>query len=207
MKNSTTSVLGFDVPVSGVVETLPELVEAAGGEQPVVDLMVGYSNAHKTNTEARGAVVEALEKVTGIKRATENVKSPTKADPNRTVEKFSESEQTYADRVRAETQQTTEQLWTAIASEVGTIPFKVIGEARTGSTRVGKEDAKKAETLLAAGDDMWKQAVQLLTQKNPGLEIALGEDGKPTVETLASAIKVNRVRIQKEEDASLGLAA
>jgi hypothetical protein len=151
--------------------------------------------------------VEALEKVTGIKRATENVKSPTKADPNRTVEKFSESEQTYADRVRAETQQTTEQLWTAIASEVGTIPFKVIGEARTGSTRVGKEDAKKAETLLAAGDDMWKQAVQLLTQKNPGLEIALGEDGKPTVETLASAIKVNRVRIQKEEDASLGLAA
>jgi hypothetical protein len=149
-----------------------------------------------------------LEKVTGIKRATESVKSPTKADPNRTVDKFSESEQTYADRVRAETGKTTEQLWTDIKDEVGTIPFKVIGEARTGGgARVGKEDSKKAETLLAADADMWKTAVNLLQQKNPGLEIAVGEDGKPTVEALAAAIKVNRVRIQKEEDASLGLAA
>lgn len=205
MKNSTTSVLGFDVPTSGQPETLAECAEAAGGEQVVCDQYVGYSNAHKTNGDARGAVVDALEEITGIKRATETVKSPTKADPNRTVEKFSESEQTYADRVRAETGKTTEELWTMIAEKVGVIPFKCVGEARTGSSRVGKEDSKKAETLLAS--ELWTEAVKLLQQKNPGLEIALGEDGKPTVETLASAIKVNRVRIQREEDASLGLAA
>lgn len=207
MKSTTTSVLGFDVPVSGQPETLAECVTAAGGEQVVADQYVGYSNAHKTNGDARGAVTDALEKITGIKRATETVKSPTKADPNRTVERTSESEQTYRDRVAAELGKSTEELWTMIKDEVGVIPFKCVGEARTGSSRVGKEDSKKAETLLAAGDAMWQQAVSLLTQKNPGLEIALGDDGKPTVESLAAAIKVNRVRIQKEEDASLGLAA
>jgi hypothetical protein len=205
MKNSTTSVLGFDPPVSGVPENLQECVTVAGGEQVCCDLLVSYSNAHKTNTDARGTIVEALEKITGIKRATEQVKSPTKADPKRTVEKFSESEQTYADRVRAETGKSTEELWTMIKDEVGTIPFKMVGEPRTGAGRIGKEDQKKAETLLAS--DLWKQAHDLLLQKNPGLEIALGEDQKPTVESLANAIKVNRIRVQKEEDAGLGLAA
>ncbi len=207
MKNSNTSVLGFDVPISEVPENLAECVTAAGGEQNLVDQWVGFVKAHRTNTDARGAITDAFEEVLKIARATETVKSPTKADPNRTVEKPSESEQTYADRVRAETSQTTEQLWTAIKDAVGVIAFKAVGEPRTGSAKVGKEDAKKAEILLAAGDAMWQQAVALLTQKNPGLEIALGEDGKPTVDALAAAIKVNRVRIQKEEDASLGLAA
>jgi hypothetical protein len=205
MKNSTTSVLGFDVPTSGQPETLAECATAAGGEQIVCDQYVGYSNAHKTNGEARTAVVDALEEITGIKRATETVKSPTKADPKRTIEKYNESEQTYADRVRAETGKTTEELWSMIKDKVGVIPFKCVGEPRTGASRVGKEDQKKAETLLAS--DLWKQANELLLQKNPGLEIAVGEDGKPTLESLANAIKVNRVRIQKEEDAVLGLAA
>lgn len=205
MKNSTTSVLGFDVPTSGQPETLAECVAAAGGEQIVVDQYVGYSNAHKTNGDARAAVVEALEEVTGIKRATEKVKAPTKSDPNRTVDKFSESEQTYADRVRAETGQKTEELWPLIADKVGVIPFKCVGEPRTGAGRVGKEDAKNAETLLAS--DVWKNAVELLSQKNPGLEIAVGDDGKPTVESLAAALRTNRQRIDKEAKAELGIAA
>ena len=83
MKNITTSVLGFDVPVSNVPETVAECITSAGGEQNLVDGFVAYRKFHNTNTEARGSVVDALEKVTGIKRETEQVKSPTKADPNR----------------------------------------------------------------------------------------------------------------------------
>lgn len=205
MKNSTTSVLGFNPPVSNVPENIAECVTAAGGEQELVDQWVAYTFAHKVNTSARAAIVDALEETTGNKRATEKVKSPTKADPNREVEKYSESEQTYADRVRAELGQTTEQIWPTIAEAVGTIEFKAVGEPRTGTSRVGKEDAKNAETLLAS--DVWKNAVELLVQKNPGLEIANGDDGKPTVESLAAALRTNRQRIAKEENALLGIAA
>jgi hypothetical protein len=205
MKDSTTSVLGFNAPLSGVPTSLSECVEAAGGEQPLVDQYVGWVIAHKSNTTIRGAIVEALEKATDIKRAVKQVNRPTKSDPNRMVEEWDESEQTYSDRVRAQTKLPAEELWALIKDEVGVTEFKAVGEPRTGAGRVGKEDAKSAETLLAS--DLWKNAVELLTKQNPGLEIALGEDGKPTVETLANAIKVNRLNRDKEQKAALGLAA
>jgi hypothetical protein len=208
MKDSTTSTLGLDVPVSGVSTTVAELVEAAGGEQALVDKVVGWAMAHNVNTTARSLITEALEKVTGESRKTKQKASPTKSDPNNTIEVYDESEQTYTDRVCALKGWSREQLGEAVLPDVGTVPFKLVGEPRTGGPgRVGKEDAKKAETLLNGGDAMWTQAVQLLLQKNPGLEIPFAEDGKPTVETLANAIKVNRIRQQKEADAELGLAA
>jgi|SRR5215831_19006085 len=208
MKDSTTSTLGCDVPVSGVSTTIPELVEAAGGEQPLIDKVVGWGMAHNVNTVARGLITEALEEITGEARKTKQKSSPTKSDPNNTIEVPDESEQTYTDRVCALQGWTREQMWEAVKDKVGVIPFKLVGEPRTGGPgRVGKEDAKKAETLLNGGDAMWQQAIKLLLQKNPGLEIPVQDNGMPTVEVLANAIKVNRIRQQKEADAELGLAA
>ena len=208
MKDGTTSTLGVDVPVSGIPTTVAELIEAAGGEQILVDKVNGWAIAHNTNTEARGRITDKLEEVTGETRKTRQKGSPTKSDPNNTIEVYDESEQTFTDRVCAMKDWTREQMWSAIGVQVGTVPYKLVGEPRVGGPgRVGKEDAKKAETLLNGGEAMWKQAVQLLLQKNPGLEIPLAESGLPTVETLANAIKVNRIRQQKEADAELGLAA
>jgi hypothetical protein len=208
MKDSTTSTLGVDVPVSGVPTTLPELIEAAGGEQALIDKTVGWGMAHNVNTVARSLITEALEEITGEARKMRQKASPTKSDPNNTIEVPDESEQTFTDRVCAMQDWTREQMWAAVAPKVGVVPFKLVGEPRTGGPgRVGKEDAKKAETLLNGGDSMWQTAVKLLLQKNPGLEIPFAEDGKPTVETMANAIKVNRIRQQKEADAELGLAA
>jgi hypothetical protein len=208
MKDGTTSTLGFEPPVSGIPTTLPELVEAAGGEQILVDKVNGWAIAHNVNTDARGRITDALVELTGIERKTRSKASPTKSDPNNMIDVWDESEQTYTDRVCAELNQTREQLWPQIKDKVGVTPFKLVGEPRVGGPgRVGKEDAKKAETLINGGDAMWKQAVQLLLQKNPGLEIPFAENGMPTVETLANAIKVNRIRQQKEADAELGLAA
>ena len=207
MKNITTSVLGFDPPVSNVPETVPECVTSAGGEENLVAGFVSYRKFHNTNTEARAAIVDALEKVTGIKRETEQVKSPTKADPNRVIDKFAESEQQYADRVRAETKQTTEQLWELIKDEVGVIEFKGQGEARVGGPRVGKMDTTYAQTLIDSGAEVYNKAVGMLQQKNPGLEVELDEAGAPKLESLANAIKVNRARKLAEEKAELGIAA
>lgn len=205
MKDTTTSVLGFDVPVTGQPETLQECVAAAGGEQNLVDGWVDYIRFHKTNTSARSAVVDAFEEVLKVERATEKVKSPTKADPNRMVDKFSESEQTFADRVVSQSGKTRAEIWDMIKEEVGQIPFR--GEGREGGVgRLAKQDTVKAQTLIDAADK-WPTAVQLLESKNPGLKIEMDDDGKPKVESLASALRTNRKRLETEENASLGLAA
>jgi hypothetical protein len=207
MKEMTTSVLGHDVPVSGVPTTLDEAVASAGGEQELVDAFVNFRKFHNTNTEARAAVVEAYEEVTGVKRETEQVKSPTKSDPERMVEKFAESEQQYADRVRAQTGQTPAQIWETIKEKVGTLEFKGKGEARVGGPRLAKMDTEYAQKLIAAGTELYTQAVAKLQQKNPGLTIEMDEAGVPKVESLAAALRANRARIEAAEKADLGVAA
>lgn len=204
MKDTTTSVLGFDVPVSGHPTDLSECIEAAGGEQNLVDGWTDYIKFHKTNTAARSAVVEALENVLGSERETETVKSPTKADPNRTVEKYAESEQTFAQRVISQSGKTKTEIWDMIKDQVGVIPFK--GEARAGGVgRLAKQDTVKAQTLIDS--NKWNVAVNLLEQKNPGLKIEMDAAGKPTVESLAQALRTNRRRLEAEENAALGIAA
>jgi len=201
MKDTTTSVLGFDVPVTGQPTVLSEGVEAAGGEQNLLDGWVDYIRFHKTNTSARSAVVDALEEVLGIARATKKEKSPTKADPNREVEKYAESEQTYADRAVAQSGKTRAEVWDLIKETVGSIPFQ--GQAREGVGRLAKQDTLKAQTLVEAG--VWQKAVDLLQSKNPGLTIEMDEEGKPKVESLAAALRTNRKRLEAEENEALGI--
>lgn len=215
MKNSSTSVLGFEtVPVSGEPETVAECTAAAGGEANLVGQWVGFVKAHRTNTEARGIITDALEECTSIARSTRQKPTPSKSDPNKTTEVYDESEQQYSDRVRAETKQTTEQLWTAIiATEAwktstvdGAIQFKAVGEPRgAGLGRLAKQDTTNAETLVKSGKA--QQAIDMLEQKNPGLKVEVDEAGAPKVESLAAALRTNRQRLQKEEDAALGIAA
>jgi hypothetical protein len=205
MKDTTTSVLGFDVPVTGQPTDLQEGVTAAGGEQKLLDGWVDYIRFHKTNTAARSAVVDALEEVLKVERATEKVKSATKADPNRMVEKYSESEQTFADRVISQSGKTRAEVWDMIKESVGTIEFN--GQSREGGVgRLAKQDTIKAQTLIDAADK-WPTAVSLLESKNPGLKIELDEAGKPKVESLAQALRTNRKRLENESNAELGIAA
>jgi hypothetical protein len=207
MKNITTTVLGFDVPVSGVPETLPEAVESAGGEQNLVDTFVNQRKFHNTNTEARAAVVDALVEVTNIARLTELKATPTKSDPNKTTEVDAESEQQYTDRVRAETKMTTAQLWDLVKDKVGVLAFKGQGEARGGGARTTKGDLTNAKVLIDAGEAKYNLAITMLEQKNPGLTVERDEKNVPKIESLAKALQTNRARAQAEENAALGIAA
>lgn len=191
--------LGFDVPVSEWPETLAECITAAGGEDKMIDGWTQYIKFHKTNTAARSAVVDALEEVLGVKRATKTEKVGDKE-----VEKFTESEQTYADRAVAQSGKTRNEVWDLIKENVGVIPFRA--EGREGVGRLAKQDTVKAQTLIDA-PDKWPQAVQLLQSKNPGLTIEMDEAGKPKVESLAAALRTNRRRVEAEANAELGIAA
>jgi hypothetical protein len=205
MKDTTTSVLGFDVPVSGYPTDLQECIAAAGGEQKLVTGWTDYIKFHKTNTDARSAVVDALENVLGVERETETVKQTTSKGVVKEVEKYAESEQTFAQRAIAQSGKTKQEIWDLIKDQVGTVEFKAEGRG-PGVGKLPKQDTAMATTLIEA-DDKWPKAVQLLEQKNPGLKVEMDENGKPKVESLAAALRTNRKRLESESAAELGIAA
>lgn len=67
MKQDTNEVLGFEQVLTNVPENLAEAVSLAGGEQAVLDGFIAYTIFHRHNGRARDAIVEFLEKNTGIK--------------------------------------------------------------------------------------------------------------------------------------------
>lgn len=208
MKQITTSVLGFEPPISGVPETMAECIGLVGSEQGVVDIFVNHIRFHRTNSDAREAIVEALEKVTGVARTKEMVDSPTKADPKRKAEQFTESEQQYAQRAVAQSGQTVEQLAPAVLAEVGTIEFKAVGAPRTpGGKSALKVYTEGATKLISLGADTYGKAIATLVQSNPGITVETEEDGTPKVDSLAAALRTNMERVQKEQQALLGLVS
>lgn len=71
MKTETRELLGFNVPVVGIAETLSELIAAAGSEQVVINDCNNQTLAHSHYTILRKTIVTTLEKITGVKRLTE----------------------------------------------------------------------------------------------------------------------------------------
>lgn len=74
MKNENRDLLGFNVPVVGIVETLGEAISAAGSEAAVLKDYVSNVLAHSHYTVLRNTIVKTLETNTGIKRLTKKVK-------------------------------------------------------------------------------------------------------------------------------------
>lgn len=68
MKNETRELLGFKVQVTGVCETLAEVIAAAGSEQAVVNDVNNQTLAHSHFTVLRRVIIKELETRSGIKR-------------------------------------------------------------------------------------------------------------------------------------------
>jgi hypothetical protein len=71
MKTENREILGYTVPIVGIVETLAEAVAAAGSEETVLK---DYNNnvlAHSHYTIVRRAITKKLVELTGIKQRTE----------------------------------------------------------------------------------------------------------------------------------------
>lgn len=71
MKTENKELLGFTVPVVGIVETLKEAVEKAGSEEAVLKDYVSNVLAHSHYTVLRRVIIKTLVAATGIKQKTE----------------------------------------------------------------------------------------------------------------------------------------
>ncbi len=220
MKNTTTSVLGFEVPITNFPENMAECVTAAGGEQQVVEGWLSYIRFHKTNGVARSEVSDRLEALTGIKRKTKNVKAPTEANPENTREEWDETEGVYAKRVIAESGKDVPTLQKSMLDgftyndsegkeqtfEPLSVEFNAQAAERTGGPKkLAAVYTKAATQIIAAGSEQWTKTIGILKSLNAGMEITMLEDGTPDVESLATAIKTNAYRVEKEANAALGI--
>lgn len=68
MKTETRELLGFNVPVVGIAETLQEAISAAGSEAEVLKDLNNNVLAHSHYTILRRVIVKTLETATGVKR-------------------------------------------------------------------------------------------------------------------------------------------
>ena len=71
MKNEVKELLGFNVQITDIVDTLDEAIQAAGSQEAVLKDYVSNVLAHSHYTIARRIIVKKLEELTGIKRFTE----------------------------------------------------------------------------------------------------------------------------------------
>lgn len=216
MKQITTSVLGFEVPVNNVPENMEEATKAAGGETSLLEGWLNYIRFHRTNTEARAEVAERISALLGVQRKTKEVKAPTTKDPNNTREEWDESEADFVKRAIAESGKTLAEIAPQImagefeiegkAAGPLSIEFSAQGATRTGGPRkIAQVYTKSAQQLIDKGDVVFNKAITMLEQANPGVTVARDDAGKPDTESLANALKANRDRVEKEANAALGL--
>lgn len=148
MKNETRELLGFKVPVVGVVETLDEAVSAAGSTEQVVKDYNANVLAHSHFTVLRRVIVATLEKLTGVKRTGKTVGEGDAAKFTPT-----EKEGVYVARLEAELGEEVLQTHAqAIAAECEKIPV----DYKPGVRGTG-EGAAPAAKWLAYYDQLVKE--------------------------------------------------
>lgn len=141
MKTETRELLGFNVPVVGIAETLAEAVTAAGSEDAVLKDFNSNVLAHSHYTILRRAIVKGLVQLTGIKLLT-------KKDGDKDV--IDETDGEY--RARLETQ-LGEDVLNSYATQISDLVSKIPIDYVPG-TRGSGGDSTPAKKWLAYYDQL-----------------------------------------------------
>lgn len=200
--------MGFEIPVKNYPENLQEAITSFGGEDGLLTAALNYIRFHKTNSVARAAVSEFVGEETGVARETKVVPAPTKSNPDNTREEWAETEDEHVKRAIATSKRTPQDLAEKLLNGDSPLEleFNAQGVQRTaGPKKVAAVYTKAAQDLLKSDEKVVQTAIDKLQQLNPGVTVAMGEDGKPDVESLASALKANRDRRDKAAMAELGV--
>lgn len=141
MKTENRNILGFNVPIVGIAETLGEAVAAAGSEEAVLKDFNNNVLAHSHFTIVRRVITKSLVELTGIKLLTEK---------NGDKEVVVESEGEYRDRLEGQLgADVLESYEAAIAEKVS----KVTVDYTPGVRGTG-EGSKPAKKWLAYFDQL-----------------------------------------------------
>lgn len=146
MKSVNKEILGFNVPVSGVAETVEELVSACGNGERAVELANNYILFHVHFSKVRTKIVAFLEEKTGVKRESETTGE---GDDKKTV--ITEKDAEYIGRLE-EAQGGLTQYAEDIAKLVADMPVDYTKSVSTGVTSApAKKWLAYYDSLVEAG--------------------------------------------------------
>lgn len=219
MKSIETTSFGVKFRVAGVPETFGELLELGGKagltEQQLLDKVNGFFIAHNVNEDGRDVIREVGPDGLDVLFKTEEVKKKNSEGVEETVTQDAETLGTWAKRAAAA--QGTDAAGLALllqplvdkakddkGADLKDLEFTVGGARKGGAgNKVGKEVLAQAKATIEAGTSA--TVVDLLTKRHPDLVFVYDDKGVVTAESLATAIRTNKLRREQEDAKLLGL--
>lgn len=191
MSTINKEVLGFDVPVVGVADSLTQLAEFAGNEQRALDFANNYVIFHKHLGTLRDAIVAFFVKETGVKMLTkkEGDKEVIDETPAEYIERL--EEEMGGEGSLAKFQDQINSLCAAIA-----VDYKVT----VRGTGASSKPAQKYLTMASAIKDAGKLDAFIAKF---GLDVPADTDDTTTLYMVANKIKSVMIEQQKAAAAAL----
>lgn len=219
MKTIETTCLNVKFPVTGRPETFGELLELASKagltEEQLLDKVCGWCLAHVVADEGRDIIREVGPDALGVPFKTKIVKLKDGTEN----EEDDETIGVWAKRAAAEKGTDLVGLGALLqpfvmdakddkGEPLGVLEFSVGGARKRGtgtSGKLGKEVLAQAKAAIDAGRG--EDVVSALVARHPDLTFVRDDKGVVTVDSLASAIRENKLRREREDAKLLGLAA
>lgn len=195
MQQVNQKTLGVNVVISGVPSTASEFDEMAGEVGACVNVANDNIVYRSWLAKFRAAFVLALEAKTGIARLTTG-------EGDAAV--ISEKDTSYVKRLELEEGVTKVTLQEVSQATADAIPFAIHA---VSSSRVAKRFLDSADEIMATiesahGND-YSKFVGNITERNTGFNFVFDEDGNPTRDSVAHALKTEEERIKREATASV----
>lgn len=185
MRSITQNTLGITLIIAGVPSTAAEYDEMAGEVGACVDSAVDDSVYRGWLTKFRPAFIEALTEKSGVKK------------------EDGEKDAVYCKRIAAGIL-SQEELQTVGQNVADDIEFAI---NYVSGGRIAKKFKDKAQELIdliekSKGGD-YSRLVANISERNPGFKFIYDEDEKPTLESIALALKTEEERVRREAANSL----
>ena len=191
MSTITKEVLGFNVPVVGVADSLTQLAEFAGSEQRALDFANNYVIFHKHLGTLRDTIVEKLVEKTGVKMLTK--KEGEKEVVNETAAEYIErlEEELGGEGSLVKYEADIQAVCAAIA-----VDYKVTVRGTGAGTKPAQKYLTMASAIVEAG-----KADAFIAKF--GLDVGPDTDDQTRLYVIANKIKAIMVEQQKAAAAAL----
>ena len=197
MHTIVNKILGYEVQLS--VPSNTDEYNGMDKSRPnaCLDDAIKYTILHGWNNDGRDAIVEVIERLTGVKRKMRPGTLKTDGTPGAEVP--DETHKVYLARALAESKVNIEDTVPEVLAALSKIPFDPSpSERSSGAGRIPKEFYAIADGILEKGPEAASKAVRKLSKLNSGLEIKVLEDGTPDRDSLALAVRINAQRVNQE---------
>lgn len=196
MSQPTIEAYGFELPLVNKPANLQDAIDAFGADK-VFEWQERYRLYHIVANGARDAVLEAIEKVTGIKPKTKTVTKTDKEGKSTTVEVQDEGDGAYVNRATAEATASTfggdSNAFKAAMTDAlkdAIIDYAKEPERRSaGPKKPGVQVTKRAQALSSKGADAVAKTIEKLKSYVPEAlhpkDVSTEPDGTYSVESIA----------------------